>query len=38
MKKAKDFFNENYKLLKRDIKEDMRRWKDHAHRFVESTL
>jgi hypothetical protein len=28
MKETKDFFNENYKPLKREIKEDIRRWKD----------
>jgi hypothetical protein len=27
-KEAKDLFNENYKSLKREIKEDIRRWKD----------
>jgi hypothetical protein len=27
-KKIKEFFNENYKPLKREIKEDIRRWKD----------
>jgi hypothetical protein len=27
-KETKDFSNENYKLLKREIKEDIRRWKD----------
>jgi hypothetical protein len=25
---TKELFNENYKLLKREIKEDIRRWKD----------
>jgi hypothetical protein len=28
MKETKDIFNENYKPLKREIKEDIRRWKD----------
>jgi hypothetical protein len=28
MKEAQDIFNENYKTLKREIKEDVRRWKD----------
>jgi hypothetical protein len=28
MKEAKDLLNKNYKLLKREIKEDIRRWKD----------
>jgi hypothetical protein len=28
MKETKDLFNENYKPLKREIKEDIRRWKD----------
>jgi hypothetical protein len=28
MKETKDFFNENYKSLKREIEEDIRRWKD----------
>jgi hypothetical protein len=28
MKETKDFFNENHKPLKREIKEDIRRWKD----------
>jgi hypothetical protein len=27
-KETKDHFNENYKQLKREIKEDFRRWKD----------
>jgi hypothetical protein len=26
MKKTKDLFNENFKLLKREIKEDIKRW------------
>jgi hypothetical protein len=29
MKETKDLFNENYKPLKREIEEDIRRWKDH---------
>jgi hypothetical protein len=28
MKGNKDLFNENYKPLKREIKEDIRRWKE----------
>jgi hypothetical protein len=28
VKETKDVFNENYKPLKREIKEDIRRWKD----------
>jgi hypothetical protein len=28
MKETKNIFNENYKVLKRDIEEDIRRWKD----------
>jgi hypothetical protein len=28
MKEPKDLFNENYKSLKREIEEDIRRWKD----------
>jgi hypothetical protein len=28
MKETKDLFNGNYKPLKREIKEDIRRWKD----------
>jgi hypothetical protein len=28
MKETKDFFKENYKSLKREIEEDIRRWKD----------
>jgi hypothetical protein len=27
-KETKDLFNENYKSLKREIKEDIKRWKD----------
>jgi hypothetical protein len=27
-KETKDIFNENYKPLKREIEEDIRRWKD----------
>jgi hypothetical protein len=27
-KETKDLFNENYKPLKREIEEDIRRWKD----------
>jgi hypothetical protein len=28
MKETKELFNENYKPLKREIEEDLRRWKD----------
>jgi hypothetical protein len=28
MKEIKDLFNENYKPLKRETEEDIRRWKD----------
>jgi hypothetical protein len=28
MKETKDLFNENYKVLKREIKEDIGKWKD----------
>jgi hypothetical protein len=28
MKETKDIFNENYKSLKRIVKEDIRKWKD----------
>jgi hypothetical protein len=28
MKEVKDLFNENYKSLKKEIKEDLRIWKD----------
>jgi hypothetical protein len=28
MKDTKDLFNEDYKPLKREIEEDIRRWKD----------
>jgi hypothetical protein len=39
MKDTKDFLNENYKSLIREIKEDTGRWKDlYAHGSVESTL
>jgi hypothetical protein len=34
MKEAKNIFNENYKPLKREIKEDMRRWKDLACSWI----
>jgi hypothetical protein len=27
-KKVKDFYNKNFKILKKEIKEDIRRWKD----------
>jgi hypothetical protein len=39
LKKTKDLFNENYKPLKREIEEDIRRWKDLSWSWiVESTL
>jgi hypothetical protein len=28
MKETKDLFNKNYKPLKREIEEDIRRWKE----------
>jgi hypothetical protein len=28
MKEVKDMYNENYKSLKKEIVEDIRRWKD----------
>jgi hypothetical protein len=28
MKETKDLFNENYKPLKKEIEDDIRRWKD----------
>jgi hypothetical protein len=28
LKESKDLFNENYKPLKREIEEDIKRWKD----------
>jgi hypothetical protein len=32
MKEVKDLYQENYKSLKKEINEDIRRWKDtHAH-------
>jgi hypothetical protein len=39
-KQTKDLFNENYKPLKREIKEDIKNGKKnfHAHGLVESTL
>jgi hypothetical protein len=36
MKETEDLFNENYKPLKREIEEDIRRW--NACGSVESTL
>ena len=27
-KEVKDLYNENYKILKKEIEEDLRRWKD----------
>jgi hypothetical protein len=33
-----DFYKENYKLLKKEIEEDYRNWRDfHAYGLVEST-
>jgi hypothetical protein len=38
-KETKDLFNENHKPLKREIKKDIRRWKDLLCSWiVESTL
>jgi hypothetical protein len=34
MKETKDLFNENYKSRKREIKEDMRRWKDRPCSWI----
>jgi hypothetical protein len=34
-KEAKDFYNENYKPLKNEIKENMRRWKDFLHSWID---
>jgi hypothetical protein len=34
-----DLYNENYKPLNKDIKEDWRRWKDlHAYGLVDTIL
>jgi hypothetical protein len=33
-KETKDLFNENYKPLKREIKEDIRRWKDLPYSWI----
>jgi hypothetical protein len=39
MKETKDLFKENFKLLKKGIEEDIRRWKDlPCPGLVESTL
>jgi hypothetical protein len=39
MKETKDLFNENYRPLKREIKENIRIWKDlQCSGLVESTL
>jgi hypothetical protein len=38
MKDTKDLFNENYKSLKREIEEHIRRWIYHGHGLTESTL
>jgi hypothetical protein len=39
MIEIKDFFNENYKPPKREIEEDIRRWKAfHVCGLAESTL
>jgi hypothetical protein len=32
---VKDLFNENYKPLKREIKEDFRRWKDFPSSWID---
>jgi hypothetical protein len=38
-KDVKDIYNENYKPLMKEIKEDYRRWKiSHAHGLEESIL
>jgi hypothetical protein len=38
-KQMKDLFKESYKPLKREIEEDIKRWRDlHAHGLVESIL
>lgn len=35
-KEVKDLYNENYRALKKEIEEGIRRWKDlHAHRLAE---
>jgi hypothetical protein len=31
---VKDLYNENYKTLKKEIKEDARRWKDHPCSWI----
>jgi hypothetical protein len=31
---VKDFYMENYKLLKKEIKEDIRRWKDLPYSWI----
>jgi hypothetical protein len=32
---VKDFYNEKYKLLKKEIEEDYRRWKDLLYSWIE---
>jgi hypothetical protein len=37
-KDVNDLYKENYKLLKKEIEEDYRKWRhSHAHRLVEPT-
>jgi hypothetical protein len=33
-KEVKDLYNENFKSLMKEIKEDLRRWKDHPCSWV----
>ena len=38
-KQVKDLYDKNFKSLKKEIEEDLRRWKDpHAHGLAGSTL
>jgi hypothetical protein len=37
-KEIKDLFNENYKSLKKEIKEDIRRWKELPCSIVKTTI
>jgi lipopolysaccharide assembly outer membrane protein LptD (OstA) len=37
-KEVKDIYDKKFKSLKKEIKEDLRRWKDHAHGLAGSTL
>ena len=38
-KEVKDLYDKNFKSLKKEIKEDLRRWKiSHAHGLAGSTL